>query len=525
MSVDASTAVDAPRTGTAAVRALPRTTTHRAAVENVFSPTVVRYRTQLDYPLNFAAGDTGHPMTVVSGSHAQRDDYRVAILTGPVTFTPSCIPASADPGAPCMTDANGPVAAKREWYTFRLSYLDPNNPNAPELDLDVTNFRTDGFLVRSPNDTTTIEGSLWPHQPSCGIPFGPGYRARVFIQYSPYAANDPIPAGADEWLPATILATKTRLAVPGVLLWQNDWSLAPSNAAIQVQGNGFLRPAVEAHTLGGAPTTQTATGSDSYPTITAGVTDLYVVAADCGVPFPNVPFTFLSSPHAATNGHVHNGGVVTPPPTAIADVPAFITGLTGPDGRSQPFHVTAGKFGGVIDIGVHGDNIGAPGFSSSNQFAFMVGFPWLQPFTLIPEDIDLGTTGATAYHPLGSNHYGVPELFELIRWAPTEFRTNVRPDAKKLTVNDMSLELGGYFDLNGDWQASGSHITHRLGFDVDIDRFFTDFNGAVHKMTPQEVFDFKAAMVNDGFARTLTEIPIHFRLKEEDIDKYLASQP
>lgn len=42
---------------------------------------------------------------------------------------------------------------------------------------------------------------------------------------------------------------------------------------------------------------------------------------------------------------------------------------------------------------------------------------------------------------------------------------------KKLRPNDMSLPLGGLFDVNGEWQWNpGGHKTHRFGRDIDINR-------------------------------------------------------
>lgn len=49
----------------------------------------------------------------------------------------------------------------------------------------------------------------------------------------------------------------------------------------------------------------------------------------------------------------------------------------------------------------------------------------------------------------------------------------VRPERRaglKLSVNDMSLPAGGYFDLNKDWRGDKEHMFHRTGNSADINR-------------------------------------------------------
>lgn len=44
-----------------------------------------------------------------------------------------------------------------------------------------------------------------------------------------------------------------------------------------------------------------------------------------------------------------------------------------------------------------------------------------------------------------------------------------------LGINDMSLEWGGMFDLNGEWwvydTTGNGHMSHREGMSVDIDHY------------------------------------------------------
>ena len=83
--------------------------------------------------------------------------------------------------------------------------------------------------------------------------------------------------------------------------------------------------------------------------------------------------------------------------------------------------------------------------------------------TALPASTGLTLTGKTTRHP--SNHWGTPDLVQALRALGRayylEFQTN-------LFINDMSLQTGGLFDIQGAWAPP--HQTHRTGRDVDINR-------------------------------------------------------
>jgi hypothetical protein len=88
----------------------------------------------------------------------------------------------------------------------------------------------------------------------------------------------------------------------------------------------------------------------------------------------------------------------------------------------------------------------------------------IDPGPGIPE---LRYTGQTTTHP--SNHNASPELHIMLRDLATVYNLEADPvDQGSLGLNDMSLPLGGLFDIVAGW--SPPHVRHRFGTDCDIDR-------------------------------------------------------
>jgi hypothetical protein len=69
--------------------------------------------------------------------------------------------------------------------------------------------------------------------------------------------------------------------------------------------------------------------------------------------------------------------------------------------------------------------------------------------------------GGTAFHPDGT--YGTPSLVATVQVLANRYQHN---SMQTLSINDMSLEWGGIFDLNGDWGPP--HVLHQTGQSVDI---------------------------------------------------------
>jgi hypothetical protein len=82
-----------------------------------------------------------------------------------------------------------------------------------------------------------------------------------------------------------------------------------------------------------------------------------------------------------------------------------------------------------------------------------------------------GPTGPDSPEEPNNNHFGTQELITAIEnladaynaWNPEE-----PPVGPLLAFNDMSLEWGGRFDINGNWVGGQYHQYHRMGNSVDL---------------------------------------------------------
>src|SRR5206468_12887847 len=73
-------------------------------------------------------------------------------------------------------------------------------------------------------------------------------------------------------------------------------------------------------------------------------------------------------------------------------------------------------------------------------------------------------TGFTDSHP--DNHNGTATTLESIHAIAADFFAITD---RKLRINDISLPIGGLFDIHTDWLSP--HQLHRVGVSVDISRF------------------------------------------------------
>ncbi|MBM4162705.1 MAG: hypothetical protein FJ217_16615 [Ignavibacteria bacterium] len=66
-----------------------------------------------------------------------------------------------------------------------------------------------------------------------------------------------------------------------------------------------------------------------------------------------------------------------------------------------------------------------------------------------------------------NNHWGALLTLQAIDSIAANYHREF-PNDPRLRVNDISLQLGGRFDINGGWVGNGYHEFHRFGRDVDI---------------------------------------------------------
>ncbi len=446
--------------------------------ETVGSPRVIEYKTQYDVP-NYDWTFAGNGITVPQNGSAPRSDYAIGMEGGRMQGG-GCFPV--DPSVPntCLQEANASgnlvtVYKARERWTFRVSYIDPSNPSAAEFNVgfDTTGFGGGGDSVwewerRTPKNHSCftfyedvcdtygfnlneLYNTAQYFRPPCYLILGPGYRGYLFYQYSRYNVTDTIPPGAQEWVPNTA-ATTTRLAQPGKILFSSDWLLGRGLNALAVSGPGVVNPGVP-------PDTGYATAA---PFIAPGSGTIEVTSYDCGV-IPNVAFTIQREFIDGSGGHAHAN---EPSLDGVSLLDAY-DGTTDRNGHwSTTLH--AGQIGSTIKYTASTQNLLGRPFTSKPLFV-TTGFANLTDSG--ENDPNIRYTGNTSTtglrHP--SNHNGSPELHAFVRSMAGLYNANADPaDQGSLGLNDMSLPVGGVFDLNGDW--SPPHARHRFGTDCDIDR-------------------------------------------------------
>ena len=533
----------------------------RAASENLFRITplnqqlylaaLMRYPTMADYP-DYSRDYDGRGISVPNGGSILRSNAAIGIESGPI-YAGDCFPANPDdPNSPCLmeNDANGfphQVWKERERWVFRVSYIDPTNPTAAEVNIGFpTPYGTRGddeiAWVRHTSagracftafatecnlygfDLYDLLNSARGFAPDCGMKLGAGYRASVFYQSSRYRITDTIPPGVPEWVPATIPATSTRLAKPGYETWHRDFILAPREDAMRIGTAGLIHPEVEAMNLGGA----NATGGSTNASIPPGQMTLSVDTIECNVPISGVTFTLLSYANPTSGGHIHDqaGATLTPPDGAFSDLPTSVTGTTDANGHWQTT-VHGGRFAGITSLVAETNNIRLPGAPSpfrSKPGQFSTGF-------LLSDYIPTGVAADNILLVGGSNlcasnaclnhrdvnHRGRPELKTFVDLLAFLYNQSVNVAAGnkgRIGVNDMSLPLGGRFDIGGTW--AGSHSFHRFGVDVDINHSVYDAAGNVLGDLDEDEMDSVVFEFLGG--QKVTEDNIHYRLPATTID-------
>lgn len=437
--------------------------------EPVGSPRAIRWRTSSEW--------SSGGVVLEENGRAPRTDYRIGIRTGGIRGG-GCFPANPDdPASPCLTqtDAAGNssiVWKEREMWTWRISYIDPDDPNAVEENIGfIGSFgyvgdtelqwvrRTEGnhscftfypcdYYGLNLNEVTSTVNAF---EPGCHLKLGPGFKMQIFYRYSRYRFGE-VPAGAEEWQPAITPATATRLEIPGKELFVRNFELEPSPNALSISfSKGVVHPKVERFT--GYPTVA--------PTIAEGSAEVTVRSYDCEA-IPGVSFTIDRTFVAASGGHDHTN---QPNLDRVGSLGSY-SGTTNDEGEWTTTF-TAGDLGSALTFKVSSpDLLGKP--FTSYPVDISVGFLGLFDPGIEYGDVDVRYTGATTAH--GSNHNGTPELHQMVRDMAVRYNIEADDAVKgSIGLNDMSLDLGGLFDIAGAWERP--HSRHRFGTDCDIDRF------------------------------------------------------
>jgi hypothetical protein len=105
-----------------------------------------------------------------------------------------------------------------------------------------------------------------------------------------------------------------------------------------------------------------------------------------------------------------------------------------------------------------------------------VAVPGLRPLTGTSSIFILA--GDTTHHPVGTNHFALPETNTRIFLMALDYvQATSTATSSRLQINDMDLQMGGLFDIDGDWRPTSDdciekrgkgHCLHRRGTSVDI---------------------------------------------------------
>jgi hypothetical protein len=194
-----------------------------------------------------------------------------------------------------------------------------------------------------------------------------------------------------------------------------------------------------------------------------------------GEPVPNHEVIISGEMRQNSGGHDHDN----PPPQNTlgtfknrhtnAEGRGILTTRTGEDGKTA-IEYTSMEYGGILDISVTSTTeswqaedeiiVRVPGLVElgPSHYYELVGAP----------DNHSGTNDPCRWPPPPSQHYsnhrGTQTLVNAVKNI-AETYYSLYPGTR-LRINDMSLEYGGLFDINENWQPP--HNTHRSGTNADI---------------------------------------------------------
>jgi hypothetical protein len=210
---------------------------------------------------------------------------------------------------------------------------------------------------------------------------------------------------------------------------------------------------------------------------------IHAFFAPSGRPAAGGSVTLTVAPRDSSGGHAHGIGAARPKGTFFlagedisrdgrdtARVGQIALTLSA-TGDAQPVYRTSGVSGSeVLTVRVQ-----AEGRVVVATDSVVVAVPGLVELT---EGGSVDTIGLTTSHP--DSHWGAPAMAAAVRQladSVSAFASRIaalpfqaRPSGRfpsQLGVNDMSLRLGGLFDVDSTWTFP--HVDHRDGFDADID--------------------------------------------------------
>ena len=169
------------------------------------------------------------------------------------------------------------------------------------------------------------------------------------------------------------------------------------------------------------------------------------VVDDLDVPIANRTITLTRDGIEQSGGHVHGGQM---PNGSLS------TTVNTGDGGVATVVYTADVFGGKVEL-----RGASPGAAAAVE-TVTVAVADLQE---LAASQSLGRIGVRAEHP--GSHFGTAAMVTALRTVADSFHERF---ARQLEVNDISLPLGGKFDLNAAYGSGGKHTAHREGRSADV---------------------------------------------------------
>ena len=201
---------------------------------------------------------------------------------------------------------------------------------------------------------------------------------------------------------------------------------------------------------------------------------------------PNRTVSLFLASMEGTAGHVHVGGK----PTGAVSINPVNTGASGVRIVQYFAPAAAGP------VGITGTSADAQ--AANGTISVLVG--------------GLQALGASSYYTLIGdvpdthtvNHYGFPAFNTALEELAERF---FQQFGSGLEYNDMSLVLGGVFDLRGDWQSP--HGEHKIGLNLDL----RTFTLAEAQLDFVELVWFELSSVPDADAIHKETTPPHWHLR------------
>lgn len=206
-------------------------------------------------------------------------------------------------------------------------------------------------------------------------------------------------------------------------------------------------------------------GGGGIPNTAPGNTTVTVKVTDSGctnIPLAGANVAIISTVVPGSGGHAH---LLEQPGTGTFSANAGTTDLNG---ILTDIIYTAGQ------IGLQENIIATAEFKgqlAEGRTRLTIRYDALQPLeAFVPVPTPYALTGETTLHPLGTNHFATMQTITQINNLTGVYFALTRDfTSGVLKVNDMSLPFGGVFDLNGQLNVAGGHVSHETGIDVDIE--------------------------------------------------------